>query len=140
MVVAAHPVGELLVSTGSAVVLRWAGQLARDADRCRRRFVEHLLDAQHMLPPVAEVVVVPEPIAHFRDDLVEASIVLEQAFIAHFDVEPGQKRGWVAVVARVERVQMAVHPAHRHLQHVVQAIEREIAGDVDAPPDGRFGA
>ena len=140
VVVVAHPIGEFAVAPDAAAVLWWAGELPADAYRDRASAVEHLLDAQDMRPAIAEVVVIPEPVALISDDLVEAHIVFEHPLVALVEVELGEELGSVAVIARAEAVQVAVGPSHRRLDHLVQPREEDVAGNLDASPHRRLRA
>ena len=111
---ATNPIGELLVARQAATILRRAGHLALQTDRIRWGVVENLFDHQHVLPPIAEVVVKEDPIALGRHHLVESYLVLSDAFVTVAEIEPGDEVGTSTPVhADPEPVQMTVLPAHR---------------------------
>jgi hypothetical protein len=140
VVAAGNPSGDLLVAAQAAAVLRRAGHLALQAGRSRWRVVENLFDHQHVLPSVAEVVVIEEPVALGGHHLVEPYLVFGDAFVAFAEVEPGDEVGaGTSVHPDAELVQVAVLPAHRDLQHDMQLVEHQLTGQVETTPDRRLG-
>ena len=116
---------ELGVPLGPAHVLRRAGPLAGQAQRVPlvRIGRRHVLDQDLVLPPVAEVVRVPHAGALGRDR-VEPEVQL---------VVQGQLAGRVGFAVlgalHLERVQVAVVPAHRVLDRPVYPVQRVPARD-----------
>ena len=74
------------------------------------------------------------------EELVEADVVLQHAFLALVEVEVVTKYGDRWSLAGAEPVQVAVGPAHRGLDHVVQPRQGQVARQLEAPPDRRLRA
>lgn len=91
-----------------------------------------------MLPAVTKVIVVPEPVALFCKDLIEANIIFEHAFVALSQIKLGEKPGRVAIIASAKLMQVAVCPAHDRLNCVMKLGKREISRRLDAAPDRRL--
>ena len=94
-----------------------------------------MLDLEHVVPAVTEVVLVPDGVALGADQLVEADVVLQHALLSLVDIEGGDEVRRSVVAAGAEAVQVAVGPAHRGLDRVVHPGQRQVAGQVEAPPD-----
>jgi len=98
---AAHPGRQLLVTADPAAVLG-------------RRLVEHRFDLEHVVPAVAEVVLVPELVALDGHQLVQAHVVLQHALLALVDVEARDEVRRVVITPGAEPVQVAVGPPAEH--------------------------
>lgn len=86
-----------------------------------------------MHPTGPEVVFVGEALTAALDDLSEGKILIAE--------DPMGLGGMIMSVLGprdVEGVQMVDVPAHGLLDKIVQLVEREIAGDEEAAPDGRL--
>ncbi len=88
-----------------------------------------------MVPAVTEVVLVPELVALDGDELVKAYVVLRHAVLALVEVEGRDEVRRPVVAAGAESVQVTVRPAHHGLDHVVQPGQRQVAGQLEPPPD-----
>lgn len=93
-----------------------------------------------MVPAITEVVLVPELVSLHSEELVEPDVVLQQAVLALVEVEVRDEVRRPVVSAGSKAVQVAVGPAHRHLDHVVNPGQREVPGHLEAPPDRRLRA
>lgn len=136
----AHPCGQFLVAGDSSAVLWRTGHSPGGASHGGERFIEDRLDDELVVPSVAEVALVPEFVALLGEDLVEAYVGLGYAFVALIEVELGREARRTVVVAHAEPMQMRVVPPHRGLDRDVHPWEGQVAGKLEAAPEGRLGA
>src|SRR5690606_2872825 len=136
---AARPGQELVVAVDAAGVLRRAGALAAGA-LGERLAAGRGRDSVHLDvvdPVVAEIIGVREAAAR-ADQRVQPDAAL---VLLRLDPERAVVRGGPeAAVADLELVQVVVLPAHRALDHLVQAGQGDRPGHAHAPPDRRPGA
>ena len=127
--------GELVPAVDAADVVRRAGAPPGLAagDRVVGRAGAHIGDAQHVLPAVAEVVLVVEPVTRLAQHLVEAHLAFGRAGGALVFVELGQEV--VALARTVEVVQVTVVPPHRRLEPLVQLVETLVTAQLEPAPD-----
>jgi len=140
---------DVLVARDAAHVLRRARALASETTGRRSIGVErvHGLDLDRVRPAVAEVVLVEQPVAALGDHLVEAYVALGDALLTlgltlGLGLVGEEGLGAVVVGARAHRelVQVGVGPPHPDLQHLVEAVERQVAREHEPTPDRRFRA
>jgi hypothetical protein len=85
-----------------------------------------------------------QPVTDCGERLVEADVGLRDAVVvALLQVQRGGELRRVAReqrTAEAEAVQVAVAPAHRRLQHLVQGAQRQVRGQLEAPPHRRTDA
>jgi hypothetical protein len=96
-----------------------------------------------VLPAVAKVVAVPQPIAHLDQHLVQADLLLGDAGLALVHLVLHQVvLGVVTVIPRAatEPVQMAVRPAERDLKDLMHVVEEQIRGEFESAPHRRLTA
>jgi hypothetical protein len=104
---------------------------------------QHRLQFDDVLPVVAKVIAVPQPIAHLDQPLVQADLLLGDAGLALVHLVLHQVvLGVVAVILRAatEPVQMAVRPAERDLEDLVHVVEEQIRGEFESAPHRRLTA
>src|SRR5699024_10032692 len=88
-----------------------------------------------VFPAVAEIVVVPQPVALGGEHLVQPGISLEDALLTlRVDIESGEEMRRRNVVARSKSMQMALEPPHGCLEDVMERVEREVTRKVEPPP------
>ncbi|WKV16250.1 hypothetical protein LP422_22185 [Janibacter limosus] len=136
----ADPLRQLVVTADAAAVLGRTGQATSRAPWARRGCVRDLLDREYVVPVVPEVVLVPEPVTLGGHKLVRAHVVLQHAVLALGEVEAGDEVRRPAIDTGAEPVQVAVGPPHGCPDHFVQTGQRQIAGQLEAPPHRGFGA
>ena len=121
---------EIGIATGSAAVFGWAGVRSVEANReleCRTDRIGSLHE-YFVLPGVAEVILVAEPVVLLRD-VGE----LELDFMQFF-VRPVVEVRAVYSFTDPELVEVAVRPAHRLLDNQVEPVEANRARDKYPPP------
>src|SRR5690349_9656526 len=124
---------EIGITAGSAAIFGWAGVLPGDANRELEHRVDCVGSLHHhlVLPGVAEVIVVAEPLTGVRD-VGELELDFMQFFVGPvLEVHPVQG------VPDPELVKVAVRPAHRLLEDHVELVEPKRAGDKYPAPDLR---
>lgn len=92
-------------------------------------------------PVVTEVVHVEEPVAFHAQQLVKTDVPLEHALVALFEIEVRQEPCAAPAEllrAGLETVQVTVEPSHGFLEDGMELLEREVAADVEVPPDRRL--
>jgi hypothetical protein len=70
--------------------------------------------------------------------LVEPYVVLQNAVLALLEIKVCDEVRRPVVAARAEPMQVAVVPAHRGLDHVVQPGQGQVARQFEAPPHRRL--
>ena len=107
-----NPRSQFLIAAQATTILRRAGHLARQAHRSRRWIIENVFDHQHVLPSVAEVVVIEQPVALTGDHLIQAHTVLDETVVAFAEIKSGDEVGTgTPVRPDTELMQMTVLPA-----------------------------
>ncbi len=135
VVAAAHPCRELLVAPESAAVLGRARHSAGGAANGRRRLVEDLVDHEPVVPAVSEVVLVPERVALVAQELVEPYVVLQHPLVALREVDVRDEVRRAVVSPGAEPMEVRIGPAHRDLDDVMQLGQRQVARQLETPPD-----
>ena len=136
---APDPRRQLGVPPDPTAILGWAGHPTTGAAHLGGRLVEDGLHREHVVPAVPEVVLVPEPVTGAGQHLIEPDAVFEHAVLALLDVERCDEVRRPGIAARAEPVQVAVEPPHRGLDHHMQPVEGEVAGQLEPPPHRRLG-
>src|SRR5215471_5528319 len=116
-------VEEVVVSPGAADILRRATSGCGDQARIGHAWdgISDALDADRMLPAVAEVVEVFERSgADVFQRVDEAGLAGIERSVAEVRIGPAP-----AYITCMDLVEMAVRPAHGCLQHKVQAIQAD---------------
>lgn len=72
-----------------------------------------------------------------RTRTTESHVVLERPLLALVEVEVGDEVRRAVVTAGAEPVQVAVGPAHRGLDHIMQSRQGQVTGQLEAAPDRR---
>src|SRR5699024_6400216 len=128
VVVIAHPFGYLVMPPNTAAIFRRAGIPAGDATRPLRSNIKHLLYTQHVLPAVAKIIVVPEPITDLRDKLIETHTLLCEPLLTFLNFKLREKHGSWVFIACAKGMQMTILPPHNCLEEGVKMRECRVAG------------
>src|SRR5262245_34615359 len=129
---------KIRVADEAAAILRWAGALAVDQLQISLSFGcrQNLLDLDFVPPTIAEIVFVQESRAFSAYNAVEPRAKLVPEFTRRF-IQIKCRIGVLRIVG-LETMQVRMCPSHPELEYPVQIAERRIAGDEQAPPDGRI--
>lgn len=128
---------EMVVSALSTAVLRRGRALALQADGMLQLLQrsEDLLCQDLMTPAISKVVLVGKLELLPGDDSVQLDLLLVLEIIAQHICLSGDDA--VALTLYHELVQMAVIPAHDHLQNLVKLEQGNIPANLNSPPDER---
>src|SRR5262245_39500159 len=138
MIFVADSFEKIRVADEATAILRWAGALAVDQLRIALPFGrrQNLLDLDFVPPTIAEIVFVQESRAFSAYSAVEPRAKLVPEFTRRF-IQIKCRIGVLRIVG-LEAMQVRMCPSHPELEYPVQTAERRIAGDEQAPPDGRI--
>jgi hypothetical protein len=131
-----------LVGVRPTAVLRRARAAPRGAGRPRRGLAagKDGFEPDDVLPVVTEVVAVEQPAADVAENLVEPHLVFRDAGLAFAHFKGAEVvLGVTAVIIRdgAEPVQMAVGPAERSLDDVVNLVEIKVGSELEPTPERR---
>jgi hypothetical protein len=132
------------VRVRAAAVLGRAGSTPRGADCPYGRLNpwQDRLQLDRVLPVVAEVVVVEQPVARLDEHFVQADVILGNARLPFVNVEGTQVVLGVPapeVGPGAEPVQVTVGPTEGRLDDVVKVVEEQVGRKLQTAPDGRRG-
>src|SRR5262245_3112036 len=129
---------KIRVAYDASAILRRAGALAVGEFRIGLPFGrrQNLLNLDFVTPTIAEVVFVQKTRAFSAYNAVEPRAKLVPEFTRRF-IQIKCRIGVLRIVG-LEAMQVRMCPSHPELEYPVQIAERRIAGDEQAPPDGRI--
>jgi hypothetical protein len=135
--------GDQLVAVDTAAVLGRARAPPASAGHPRSGLLagENGFELDDVLPVVTEVVAVEQPPAELGKNLVEAHLMIGNAGLAFVHLERAEVvLGVVAVIVRAgaEPVQVAVGPAERGLDDVVDLVEIKVGSEFKPAPERRL--
>jgi hypothetical protein len=134
-----------LVGVNPAAVLGRAVTTASHTHRSRPgvRPWQYRFEFDGVLPAVTEVVVINQLVTGINQYLIKAHVLLGDPRLAFVYLEGAQVMlglGTVMSGPGAELVQVTVGPAERHLDNVVDLVEKQIRRQLKPPPQWRLGS